>query len=147
MNRWKSCDVSGHDSDNYICGLCACGVYDEAVAALRADLAKCKEDSLETLISFDCTWGIGSGRHCPVDNPCMSHRFEACRSRLTEAEGLLRNAREFIVNGVEFGYIRMPDEDTPDMARMMLPSIDSFFANHATPGPSVVGEGGKGVGE
>jgi len=28
----------------------------------------------------------------------------------------LRDAEEFIANGIEYGYIRMPDADTPDSA-------------------------------
>lgn len=37
----------------------------------------------------------------------------------------LEGARQFIVNGVEFGYIRMPDADTPDRAHQTLPEIES----------------------
>lgn len=37
----------------------------------------------------------------------------------------LRLAREFIVNGVENGYIRMPDVDTPDSAHDTLPKIEA----------------------
>jgi hypothetical protein len=60
-------------------------------AVLRSRLAEAererdalKETSLETLTSFDCSWGIGSGRHCPDGNPCMSHRFEKARSERDE---------------------------------------------------------------
>lgn len=35
----------------------------------------------------------------------------------------LNDARRFIVNGVELGYIKMPDADTPDSAHNTLPHI------------------------
>lgn len=35
----------------------------------------------------------------------------------------LRAAEQFIVNGVEMGYIRMPDAETPDTAHDTLPLI------------------------
>ena len=40
----------------------------------------------------------------------------------------LRAARGFIVNGVELGFIRMPDADTPDTAHNTLPMIEAAIA-------------------
>lgn len=40
----------------------------------------------------------------------------ALEARIAELEGALRAADQFITNGIEFGYIRMPDPDTPDTA-------------------------------
>lgn len=40
----------------------------------------------------------------------------------------LKAARQFIRNGIEFGYIRMPDADTPDSAHGTLPLIDAALA-------------------
>jgi hypothetical protein len=40
-------------------------------------------------------------------------RLEALNAELLEA---LKAADRFISNGIEFGYIRMPDMDTPDAA-------------------------------
>ena len=40
----------------------------------------------------------------------------------------LRAARHFIVNGVEQGFIRMPDADTPDSAHDTLPMIEWAIA-------------------
>ncbi len=40
----------------------------------------------------------------------------------------LKAARQFIVNGIEFGFIRMPDADTPDSAHKTLPAIDAALA-------------------
>lgn len=37
-------------------------------------------------------------------------------------------AREFIVNGIELGAIRMPDDDTPDTAHDTLPMIEAAIA-------------------
>ena len=42
-------------------------------------------------------------------------------------EALLK-ARQFIVNGIELGFIRMPDPSTPDPAHQTLPAIDAALA-------------------
>jgi len=49
-------------------------------------------------------------------------RCAAALERLEALEAALRKAEQFIVNGVEFGYIRMPDADTPDPAHETLPA-------------------------
>jgi hypothetical protein len=61
-------------------------------------------------------------------------RLASYRSQFDEAIELLRSARFFIKNGVEFGYIRMPDEDTPDPAHETLPSIETFLSRQSTTG-------------
>lgn len=48
-------------------------------------------------------------------------------------EGLveaLEHARLFIRNGIELGYIKMPDADTPDPAHDTLPKIETALAAH-----------------
>lgn len=40
----------------------------------------------------------------------------------------LKAARQFIMNGIEFGYIRMPQPETPDSAHDTLPMIDAVLA-------------------
>jgi hypothetical protein len=40
----------------------------------------------------------------------------------------LEAARQFITNGIEFGYIQMPDADTPDSAHDTLPLIEEALA-------------------
>ena len=40
----------------------------------------------------------------------------------------LKHAAQFIRNGVEFGYIRMPDADCPDTAHDTLPEIEAAIA-------------------
>lgn len=45
-----------------------------------------------------------------------------------ELVAALKHARMFIVNGVDLGYIRMPDADTPDQAHDTLPIIDAALA-------------------
>lgn len=42
-------------------------------------------------------------------------------------------AEEFIVNGVAFGYITMPDADMPDSAHKTLPLIRAALAQDAAP--------------
>jgi hypothetical protein len=41
----------------------------------------------------------------------------------------LRAARQFITNGIEFGYIQMPDPATPDSAHDTLPMIEAVLRN------------------
>ena len=48
-------------------------------------------------------------------------------SGLVEA---LEHARLFIRNGIELGYIKMPEADTPDPAHDTLPKIDKALAAH-----------------
>lgn len=40
----------------------------------------------------------------------------------------LEKARQFIVNGVELGFIRMPDDSTPDPAHETLPAIEAALS-------------------
>ena len=40
----------------------------------------------------------------------------------------LKASRQFIRNGIEYGYILMPDRDTPDSAHDTLPMIDAALA-------------------
>ena len=40
----------------------------------------------------------------------------------------LRGAKQFIENGIEFGFIRMPDADTPDAAHDTLPTINAILS-------------------
>jgi ethanolamine utilization microcompartment shell protein EutL len=48
--------------------------------------------------------------------------------RLREA---LQSAIQFIRNGVEFGYIRMPDPELPDTAHLTLPKLEAALASLA----------------
>lgn len=41
----------------------------------------------------------------------------------------LKAARQFIANGTELGFIRMPDADTPDPAHDTLPMIERAIAD------------------
>lgn len=48
---------------------------------------------------------------------------------LAEATGALEKAQQFIVNGVEMGFIQMPEADTPDPAHYTLPLIGTTLSN------------------
>lgn len=50
----------------------------------------------------------------------LIERQAAENARLREA---LKKAKQFIENGVELGFIRMPDDDVPDPAHGTLPAI------------------------
>lgn len=54
-------------------------------------------------------------------------------AKLAERDALLREASQFVVNGIEFGYIRMPEADTPDPAHELAPKIDAALSTSAEP--------------
>lgn len=54
----------------------------------------------------------------------LNTRIYQLEQQLADQLELLRMAREFVVNGVEHGYIQMPDADTPDPAHALVPKID-----------------------
>ncbi len=65
-----------------------------------------------------------------VERLCALHDVdtEAMRrmlARNAELEGLLRVTRQFIKNGIDLGYITMPDPETPDPAHDLLPAIEA----------------------
>jgi hypothetical protein len=61
------------------------------------------------------------------DAALIAETFAALPSLLTaldQAVEALVSARQFIVNGVELGFIRLPDASTPDPAHDTLPLIE-----------------------
>jgi hypothetical protein len=84
------------------------------IEALEADLKVCEDRLEENTATMDTA----------------RERIEALKAALKEAgeiwvrkdnrierlEHALRCADQFITNGIELGYIRMPDADTPDSA-------------------------------
>jgi hypothetical protein len=70
-----------------------------------------------------------------------THRIAATPTPEREVLAALKAARQFIVNGVEFGYIRMPDADTPDTAHDTLPMIEKAIAALSAPAPQVLPAG------
>jgi hypothetical protein len=64
----------------------------------------------------NCTWEAWQARASLASAPAQG------------VEAALKAARQFIRNGVEFGYIRMPDPDTSDSALATLPMIEDALA-------------------
>ena len=73
----------------------------------------------------------GIGQDC---SPCYHNRIEqlkarhlereqALQARVADLDRALKDAEQFISNGIEYGFIRMPDDDTPDSAHKTLPRI------------------------
>lgn len=67
----------------------------------------------------------------------MQSKIDALRAQLAERDALLRLARQFVVNGVDLGYIQMPDADTPDPAHDLVPKIDAALSASAEPSAPV----------
>jgi hypothetical protein len=61
----------------------------------------------------------------------LAERDEA-RKELGEARGILKVAQRFIRNGIQLGFIRMPDPDLDDPAHDALPIIEAFLSRFET---------------
>lgn len=76
-------------------------------------------------------------REARADLDCQQRASEAVR---VQALAALESAQRFIRNGVEFGYVRMPDADTPDPAHQTPGLIDAAIrALSAQPGAQRTG--------
>jgi len=75
--------------------------------------------------------GLGGGKHLArVSNSAgvdvmANARLIAAAPNMLAA---LKAAKQFIENGVELGFIRMPDRSTPDPAHNTLPAIKAAIA-------------------
>lgn len=72
---------------------------------------------------FAKVWIATNGEVC-ADGEANARLIVAAPDLLAACE----SAVEFIRNGIELGYIRMPDKDTPDRAHEMLPTLESVVA-------------------
>ena len=85
-------------------------------------------------VTFCGDWIVSDGEKIIAEFSCKNvseqearknaHQFAAA-SKMYEA---LKAARQFIKNGIEFGYILMPDKNTPDTAHKTLPQIEAALA-------------------
>lgn len=67
-------------------------------------------------------------------------RGNGLRAMAAQMHDALRKAEQFIVNGVELGFIRMPDPGTPDPAHDTLPAIRAALNHQATDQAATKGE-------
>nr|WP_282103254.1 hypothetical protein [Pseudomonas sp. PNPG3] len=66
---------------------------------------------------------------------------DTMRAQVAGNMDLLRLALQFIVNGVELGYIQMPEAETPDPAHDLLPKLQAALSASALPAESVQHQG------
>lgn len=67
----------------------------------------------------------------PIADVCDQPNVEANATLIAASPDLLaalRKAEQFIANGIDLGFIRMPDADTPDPAHEALPTIRAAIA-------------------
>ncbi|WP_163003738.1 hypothetical protein [Pseudomonas viridiflava] len=57
----------------------------------------------------------------------IGKELDKAKARGNDLESIVRLAREFVKNGIELGYITMPDDDTPDPAHDLLPRMDAVL--------------------
>ena len=88
------------------------------IAELRTELAQWQELRAEVVACDE--FRISSHIH-------QANRELAEQQRDTLLAAL-KHARQFIFNGIDLGYILMPDADTPDTAHDTLPKIDAAIA-------------------
>lgn len=62
----------------------------------------------------------------------IGKELDQAKVRGDELESIVRLAREFVKNGIELGYITMPEDDTPDPAHDLLPRMDAVLGNDQT---------------
>lgn len=76
----------------------------------------------------------------------VGHERDTLLAQLAKAHALLRLARQFVINGVDLGYIQMPDADTPDPAHDLVPKIDAALCAGAEPTDECAHSYANGVG-
>lgn len=71
-----------------------------------------------------------------VDSAYRNHELKEVRRLLSgplaQCVRALQQADQFISNGIEFGFIRMPDRDCPDPAKLVPEAIKCALAHLAT---------------
>lgn len=93
-----------------------------------------------------CDHEAYQGQCCHCGVPIVNGRALSANPAqpVDEAERLrfkaLRAAEQFIVNGIEMGYITMPDASTPDSAHETLPLIRAALTPSPCPGDVGTGE-------
>lgn len=91
-------------------------VAGEAVYTLRV------RGAIQAWTPTAAAFSIPDGEHQLFLSPAAPQASEAVRTHVLAA---LESAQRFIRNGIEFGYIRMPDADTPDPAHRTPGLIDA----------------------
>ncbi|MCH4572513.1 hypothetical protein L7A46_06135 [Achromobacter xylosoxidans] len=94
----------------------ASAVAGEAVYTLRV------RGAIQAWTPTAAAFSIPDGEHQLFLSPAAPQASEAVRTHVLAA---LESAQRFIRNGIEFGYIRMPDADTPDPAHRTPGLIDA----------------------
>ena len=101
-------------------------IADQQRARAEAAEAKVTEQAAEIERLREAV--VGWDRHAME----MQDLAGAAEAKLREAVEVIRRAQQFIRNGVDLGFIRMPDPETPDTAHETLPLIDVFLATIKT---------------
>ena len=101
---------------------------------LRAELAALKAQGV--VMPEPDFWLDGGATPCYYAEPLRAV-LNAAPAAPTADAGLveaLEHARLFIVNGIDLGFIQMPEAGTPDPAHETLPMIDAALAAHRAKG-------------
>lgn len=110
----------------------------------RDEALRVKENAIEGCVLWRKDWRVERNRaeaaekerdeaRADLAEYKQAHDFWEDRARAAEEErdealAVLVRARSFIRNGIELGFIRMPDRDCPDPAHEMLPMIDAALS-------------------
>lgn len=98
----------------------------EAVLHWRGKHAQAirERDALQLLLNERDEQNHSLEQRCQAEQAAC----QAADRRVEEMKAALRRASQFVVNGVDLGYIQMPDADTPDPAHDLLPMIDATLS-------------------
>ncbi len=80
--------------------------------------------------SINIDWSYQKGT--PVErvaNDITGGRYEQLQATNQQLVEAAENARLFILNGVENGYVRLPDADVADPAHDTLPMLEKAITN------------------
>ncbi|MGY2288380.1 hypothetical protein ACW9H6_01855 [Pseudomonas sp. SDO528_S397] len=70
-----------------------------------------------------------------AERDALQQLLNAADERRDLLEGLLRLARQFVVNGIDLGYIQMPEAGSTDPAHDLVPKIEAALSTGAEPKP------------
>lgn len=101
------------------------------IMAYEIVLVREAKDALEAAERERNSWAAVAVNNRTEADTLRTER-DTLAAQLAEAREVLERARRFIVNGVEFGFIRMPDEGDP--ALDTLPAIEAALSTPAGEG-------------
>jgi hypothetical protein len=106
--------------------------YDDRNSTGRIEIVALGKTVARIFLTKGCEDEDLANAHFIAAAPQMAAQLRALMAERERMRKALKAARQFIRNGVEFGYIVMPDSDTPDTAHNTLPMIEAALSGETT---------------